>query len=181
MRFAEDSVRGRFIEKGDVMNIKRILAPVDFSDVSQQSVDAAASLASQLGASVVVLHAVEPVYFAGTMFGPEINVPHLVEEQRRAAKSAMETMLARLEKRQISATGLVETGIPQDMILKTAKSKKCDLIVMGTHGRSGVTHLLLGSVAEKVVRSATCPVMTVRVTEPKKRDAAAKKSAAKKR
>ena len=67
------------------MKVKKILAPVDFSDVSNQSLKAAASLAEQLGAKMVVLHAVEPVYFAGTMFGPEINVPQLVEEQRRAA------------------------------------------------------------------------------------------------
>lgn len=154
------------------MKVKRILAPVDFSEVSQQSLDAAASLASQLGASVVILHAVEPVYFAGTMFGPEINVPHLVEEQRRAAKSAMETMLARMKKKEVPAIGLVETGIPQDVVLKVAADKKCDMIVMGTHGRSGVTHLLLGSVAEKIVRSATCPVLTVRAKEPKKRPSA---------
>jgi nucleotide-binding universal stress UspA family protein len=74
---------------------------------------------------------------------------------------------------------LVETGIPQDIILKTAAAKKCDLIVMGTHGRSGVTHLLLGSVAEKIVRSAKCPVLTMRVAEPKK--GARKAKAAKKR
>jgi len=162
------------------MKVSRILAPVDFSEVSQESLDAAASLASQLGASVVVLHVVEPVYFAGTMFGPEINVPHLAEEQRRAAKSAMETMLARLAKKGVPATGLVETGIPQDTILNAASSKKCDLIVMGTHGRSGVTHLLLGSVAEKIVRSSTCPVLTVRSTaKPKK--VASKAKPAKKR
>ncbi len=163
------------------MKVKRILAPVDFSEVSHQSLDEATSLAGQLGASVVILHAVEPVYFAGTMFGPEINVPHLVEEQRRAAKSAMEKMLGRLQKKGIAATGLVETGIPQDVILKTAEAKNCDLIVMGTHGRSGVTHLLLGSVAEKIVRSAKCPVLTVRAKEPKKGVGAVRKSAAKKR
>lgn len=158
------------------MKVNRILAPVDFSEVSQYSLDAAASLASQLGASVVILHSVEPVYFAGTMFGPEINVPHLVEEQRRAAKSAMETMLKRMEKKGVRAVGMVETGVPQDVILKTAAAKKCDLIVMGTHGRSGVTHMLLGSVAEKIVRSATCPVLTVRAPEAGKRTAGGAKA-----
>ncbi len=144
------------------MKVKRILAPVDFSDVSNQSLEAAVSLAEQLHAKIVVLHAVEPVYFAGTMFGPEINVPNLVEEQRSAAASAMKDIVARLERKGIGSTGLVETGSPYNVILRTAEERKCDLVVMGTHGRSGVSHLLLGSVAEKVVRAATCPVLTVR-------------------
>ena len=161
------------------MKVKKILAPVDFSDVSNQSLKAAASLAEQLGAKMVVLHAVEPVYFAGTMFGPEINVPQLVEEQRRAAASAMQDMIAGLRRKGIDATGFVETGTPYDVILRTAEEKKCDLVVMGTHGRSGFSHLLLGSVAEKVVRYAKCPVLTVRGAEKAKPASVKTKRAAK--
>jgi universal stress protein A len=163
------------------MRVRRILAPVDFSEVSNQSLDAAISLADQLGAKLVVLHAVEPVYFAGTMFGPEINVPQLVEEQRRAASSAMHDIIVRLKKKGVDGTGLVETGAPYDVILRTADEKKCDLIVMGTHGRSGVSHLLLGSVAEKIVRGATCPVLTIRGSAAKKRTAPAGKKRTPKR
>ncbi len=144
------------------MKIRKILAPIDFSDVSAEALAAATDLARQLGAKMVVLHAVEPVYFAGSMFGPEINVPQLVEEQRRAAESAIQDMVERLKKKQISAIGMVETGVPHDVVLRVAEAKKCDLIVVGTHGRSGVSHLLLGSVAEKLVRSAQCPVLTLR-------------------
>ncbi len=161
------------------MKVKKILAPVDFSDVSKQALDAASGLAEQLGAKMVVVHAVEPVYFAGTMFGPEINVPQLVEEQRRAAAAAIEDILARLKNKGIGAIGLVETGVPHDVILRVADEKKCDLIVVGTHGRSGVSHFLLGSVAEKVVRAAKCPVMTLRGKEAKAKSGA--KRVAKKR
>ncbi len=160
------------------MRVRKILAPVDFSDVSKEALEAATGLAKQLGARMVVLHAVEPVYFAGTMFGPEINVPQLVEEQRRAAASAIDDIVARLKKKEIGAVGMVETGVPHDVILRVADEKKCDLIVVGTHGRSGVTHFLLGSVAEKVVRAAKCPVMTLRGKEGA---GGAKKKAAKKR
>jgi nucleotide-binding universal stress UspA family protein len=163
------------------MRVRRILAPVDFSDVSNQALEAAAGLAKQLGSKLVVLHAVEPVYFAGTMFGPEINVPQLVEEQRRAAASAIEDILNRLERREIDATGLVQTGVPHEVILRIADEKKCDLIVVGTHGRSGVSHFLLGSVAEKVVRAAKCPVMTLRGSESKPKAKTTKKRAAKKK
>ena len=123
----------------------------------------------------------EPVYFAGTMFGPEINVPQLVEEQRRAASSAMQDIVARLKKKGVDGAGFVETGAPYDVILRVADEKKCDLIVMGTHGRSGVSHLLLGSVAEKIVRGATCPVLTIRGSEAKKRTAPASKKRTPKR
>lgn len=144
------------------MKVKKILAPVDFSDMSEEALSYATGLADELGAKVLVLHAIEPIVFANASLGSGLAVPHLLEEQRQAAKETLDKLVARLRKRKVEVTGLIETGAPYDAIVTVANAKKCDMIVMGTHGRSGLGHLLLGSTAEKVVRMAECPVLTVR-------------------
>jgi len=145
--------------------ITRILVPVDFSRASLKALDYAADFAKPLGAQLCALFVVEPIYYAvpdlaGAAAGTTVG---LIEEQRKAGKVQLERLQARYAKRRITLRTLLQTGTPYQAIVDTAKSLKANLIVMSTHGRTGMTHLLLGSVAERVVRSSTCPVLTIRV------------------
>ena len=145
--------------------IKRILVPVDFSPASLKALDYAADFAQPLGAGLSVLFVIEPIYYAvpdlaGAAAGTAVG---LLEEQRASGKRQLERLQARYAKRRIKLRTVMQTGTPYQTIVDAAQSLKAHLIVMSTHGRTGVSHLLLGSVAERVVRSATCPVLTIRV------------------
>jgi nucleotide-binding universal stress UspA family protein len=119
---------------------------------------------------LTVLFVVEPIYFAtpGDLYGTSANLGMLLEEQRRTAREELKKLDDRLKKRGINVKTVLGAGVPHEVIVETAKARKAELIVMATHGRSGLSHLLMGSVAEKVVRSAGCPVLTVRAGDAKK-------------
>jgi nucleotide-binding universal stress UspA family protein len=137
------------------MDIHHILAPTDFSAPANQAVTSAFELAQTWGAKLSLLHIIEvPVYAI------EVALPlaDLEQEARRAlARLLPEALAAHVE-----VTRLVELGVPYVKILEVAKAEQVDLIVMATHGRTGLGHLVLGSVAERVVRLAPCPVLTIR-------------------
>jgi len=143
------------------MEIRRILCPVDFSDTSSHAFDYAIELASRFGAELHLVHAYQlPAYalpdgaFVAT---PEFAARVADESQQQLNKLVESHASSNLK----FETHLVE-GVAHAEIVRVAKEMAADLIVMGTHGRSGITHFLLGSVAERVVRSSMCPVLTVR-------------------
>ena len=144
------------------IRLARVLVPMDFSEPSRTALAYGLGLARTFGASVHVLHAVEePLAQGWNGFGlpalPELRAQVLADAQRQ-----LEEAVPQLE-RDRQATELVTClGDPHREIVSFARARQVDLIVMGTHGRGGVAHLLLGSVAEKVVRDAPCPVLTVR-------------------
>jgi nucleotide-binding universal stress UspA family protein len=144
------------------MRIKRILVPVDFSDNSLQALDYATQLAKPFKAEILVFFVVEPVYYAtpADMYGPSANLSMLLDEQRRIGREQLARLSKKLEKRGLKIRTAMQTGTPYQAIVDAAKKLKADLIVMATHGRTGLSHLLMGSVTEKVVRSAACPVLT---------------------
>jgi len=147
------------------MKIKRILVPVDFSKQSLKALDVAVDFAKPLGAELVVLFVIEPIYYAvpdlaGTAAAA---LGGMLEEQRKSAKQQLARLQARYARRRVTLRALLQTGMPYQAIVDTAKGIKAGLIVMSTHGRTGMKHLLLGSVAERVVRTAKCPVLTIRV------------------
>ena len=152
------------------MRIRKILVPIDFSEGGQEALDYAAGLFAQDG-QIIILHVVEPLYYAtpADLYGSAANLSVLLDEQQRFAKQQLAKVAQRLAKRGLQIKAVLETGLPYQTILDTAEKLKVDLIVMATHGRTGITHLLLGSVAEKVVRSARCPVLTVRTGAKKRR------------
>jgi nucleotide-binding universal stress UspA family protein len=162
------------------MTIRRIFVPIDFSDGSKRALNYAIDLGGVLEADLTVLYVAEPIYFAtpGDLYGTSANLGMLLEEQRRSARQELKKLATRLEKRGVRVKTVLGTGVPHEVIVETAKARKADLIVMATHGRSGLTHLLMGSVTEKVVRSATCPVLTVRTDAAKKRPASRRKKKA---
>jgi nucleotide-binding universal stress UspA family protein len=159
------------------MTIRRIFVPIDFSDSSKRALDYAIDLGRTLGADLTILFVAEPIYFAtpGDLYGTSANLGMLLDEQRRGARCELKKLAARLEKRGVNAKTVLGSGVPHEVIVATAKARKADLIVMATHGRGGLSHMLMGSVAEKVVRSATCPLLTIRAGTAKKRPAARRK------
>jgi universal stress protein A len=146
------------------MPIRRILVPTDFSPGAAQALDYAVDLARSFGAELVLLFVVEPVYYASPadLYGASANLSMLLDEQRRVGREQLDRFLAETRKRRVRCRGVVETGAPYETITGAAEKVAADLIVMATHGRTGLSHLLLGSVTEKVVRSSACPVLTLR-------------------
>ena len=144
--------------------ITRILVPVDFSDPSLQALDYAIEFGRPFKPEFVVLHVLEPIYYPGPgdMYGPGYDMGVVYRELERAARQQLSRVAATLQKKRLTVRTLLRVGTAYHAIVETAKRIKADLIIMSTHGRTGFSHVLMGSVAERVVRSATCPVVTVR-------------------
>jgi universal stress protein A len=137
------------------MNIRHILAPTDFSEHSTQAVTYAFELAQKVDAKLSLLHVIEvPVYAI------EVSLP--LEDLEQDARRELARLLPEAETAHMAVTRLVEMGVPYQKILETAAAEQVDMIVMATHGRTGLSHLVMGSVAERVVRTAPCPVLTIR-------------------
>ena len=140
--------------------IERILIPVDFSEASVSAAEYGCALAARFGADVTLLN----VYSPGVIALPDAVYAPTREESlalAHAAQAHVESLAAKLERDGVIIHCEVVEGFAADAILAWTERKRPDLIVMGTHGRLGVSHLLLGSVAEHTVRHATCPVLTV--------------------
>jgi nucleotide-binding universal stress UspA family protein len=139
-------------DKADVL-----VVPVDFEKASLKALEVAKDLAARLGAEVVLIHVYQVPLFTYPGLEPSL-LPTFTVEIASAAKRA-------LEKLATSSGGLravLREGDPTTEILATAKELGAQMIVMGTHGRSGLAHIFLGSVAEKVMRESPLPVMTIR-------------------
>ncbi len=139
--------------------IRSILAPVDFSDCSLEALEYAAALAQPFKASVTILHVLEPV-----SFGLDFTLRHAeAHHQARAAWEArLADLTAALRDAGIQAGSALRGALPAESILDCAKEINADVIVMGTHGRRGLSNLVSGSVAEAVLRKAECPVLAVK-------------------
>jgi nucleotide-binding universal stress UspA family protein len=146
---------------GRVTRIKRILAPVDFSKPSLAALRYATAFAKSRRARIEVLHVVEAVTYA-PMLGTSIDLTGLRDAQEREASKRLVGLAADLRRRGVRADATLKIGAAATTIVDRAKRGSADLILMATQGRGFVKHLLLGSVAERVVRSAPCPVMTLR-------------------
>ncbi|MDH5673832.1 MAG: universal stress protein [Myxococcales bacterium] len=148
--------------------IQKILCPVDFSAGSAQALQQAVDLARRLGASVQVLHTYEmPRFKVPAGFAAESGEPGEPFDFKKAVDSELDEHLSELRQKVDServplSTRLIQ-GPPAATIVDHASSQGFDLIVMGSHGRSGLDRLLLGSVTERVLRLSRCPVLTVHV------------------
>lgn len=144
--------------------IRRILYATDYSKASERALQEAIDLAKQNNAELLVVHVIEPVtpYVAGEEYGGAELYIRLEESTKRDAQTSMQKLMQRLSRLKVKAKSLLLKGNAHEQIVKAGKSKKADIIVIGTHGRTGLSKLFLGSVAGRVVSSATCPVLTVR-------------------
>jgi nucleotide-binding universal stress UspA family protein len=138
---------------------KKILVPVDFSPASNEALTAAIELAKRDGAELELVHVWEvPSYTYATL---EYAATDLMGPVREAAKAQLDETLAGVRKELPRVSGTLKQGAPWQEVLGVIESSKPDLVIMGTHGRKGVRRMLLGSVAEKIVRTSPVPVLTM--------------------
>lgn len=142
--------------------IAHVLVPTDFSETAEAAARYGCELAARLGARVTLFH----VYSLGVVAMPDaVYAP--TEEQleilQQTAEASLREQAERLAPSGATIAWLAVAGLPAEAIVTAASQAHADLIVMGTHGRRGLSHLLLGSVAERVLRTAPCPVLTVRL------------------
>ena len=144
----------------------KILHPTDFSECAKQAEAAAVDLVGKLdGELVLFLALVEtPLYGEGLISSQHVQAVY--DAQRKWAEETLEARAGELRQRGIKASWRLQAGVPFEEIVKVAEEERVDMIVMGTHGRSGLNRVLLGSVAERVIRLAPCPVLTMRQAMP---------------
>lgn len=142
---------------------KTILFANDFAETSEEVFDYALSLAKKYGARLLIVHVInEPVDLRG-FYVPHISFENLEKEIVEGAEKMMDKFCRTKVKDFADYETTILSGIPYEEIIKKADETQASLIVMGTHGRRGLDHMLFGSTAERVVRGAGCPVLTVRL------------------
>jgi nucleotide-binding universal stress UspA family protein len=146
-----------------MMNIKNILVATDFSEPSSAALAYGREFARMFGARLHVLHVVENAMLLGGAEAAGVNFAQMQAELEAGAQNTLDRIVTQEDRAQLHATTVVRArNSPALEIAEYAKVENVDIVVMGTHGRGMMAHLLMGNVAEKVVRTAPCPVLTVR-------------------
>jgi nucleotide-binding universal stress UspA family protein len=147
------------------INIRRILVPIDFSEHSKNALKYAVPFAEKFKASIDLIYVVEPtIYPADFSFG-QIGFPNVEEELRTRGSEELDNLITKEIASKVPSRKIVRTGKPFYEINQYALEEKMSLIIIATHGHTGMEHILFGSTAEKVVRKAPCPVLVVRSGE----------------
>jgi nucleotide-binding universal stress UspA family protein len=145
------------------LKLKHILVPIDFSECSKKALQYALPLAKEHQAALTLLYVVPPTYRGGEFGG--IDYATLESEMSVSGEKELAKLAVDEVRGEVSADTLVRVGSPAREIIETARSLPADLIVISTHGRTGLKHVFLGSVTEHVVQRAPCPVFVVRERE----------------
>jgi nucleotide-binding universal stress UspA family protein len=143
-----------------MINLKNILCPIDHSDCSKEALKYAVSFAMKDEAKLYLLHVIDIRSFDESLDTMTRQMPD--DETIKQLKTKLFECVPEEIRNDMQVEALVVQGIPFAEIISIAKKNKVDMIVMGTHGRTGLAHIMIGSVSEKVVRKAHCPVLTVR-------------------
>lgn len=144
-----------------MIEFKKILHPTDFSDNSNEALEVAVGMAEKFGAGLFLLHVVESFdYSLPEYYMAEDELRSEIARRMEGSRAELEKMAAKITN--VRTHMFVEDGKPFMEIIRVAKDQGADMIVLGTRGRTGLAHILIGSTAEKVVRTAPCPVLTVR-------------------
>lgn len=150
-----------FVQEGGTIELRRVVCPCDFSDVSEQAIPIAADICRMFDAELVLMHVIDSrVEYPLLM--PGANLP-TSDELHAYAVDRLDELVAKLS--DVEARGEVVTGVPHKEIANAVKRDEADLVVMTTHGRTGVPLALLGSTAEKIVRTVPVPILTARPVE----------------
>lgn len=144
------------------LEIKKILVPIDFSDYSKNALKYAVNFSSQFNADMILVYVIEPVIYPPDFSMGQIALPSVNTEWDLKAKEELDKLSKSEIPPEINVTTILKTGKPFFEIIETAAEENVDLIIIATHGHTGVEHILFGSTAEKVVRKAPCPVLTLR-------------------
>ena len=142
--------------------MRKILHPTDFSECSEAAREQAAAFARSLSAEVILLHVLveAPLYSEGWINAKDVR--RVYDAERKWVEETLEVRAAEMRQAGVATRWKTEVGNPFEEIVLSAEEEGVDLVVMGTHGWSGLDRLLLGSVADRVIRTAPCPVVTVR-------------------
>lgn len=147
--------------------IERILVPIDFSASSLNALEEAVEFARPYEAEVIVLFVIEREFHTPLVLVPDPRA--FLDAQTREAEQRLAQIATRLGGKNVRHRTMVEFGVPYQTIVDSARRLKADLIVMSTHGRTGLAHVLIGSVAERVVQHASCPILLLRALPGGKR------------
>ncbi|MBN2541428.1 universal stress protein [bacterium] len=146
--------------------IEKIICPVDFSEPSKIALKEANALALQYSAELLVVHIVEPIL---TLYGKiepgSVDVPVYEEERRKIAEKMLHDLVEEKVSKKLKVTAILETGDPVDEIIRIVEDEAADIIVIATHGRKGFSHFVFGSVTEKIIRLAPCPLLVIRAPQ----------------
>jgi nucleotide-binding universal stress UspA family protein len=154
-----------------MFKIKNILLPTDLSSTSLSAADYAVELASQYNAKIHLLHVLEKTPPILTIRSLDLSQEKILKSFEEEGKKSLENAVKKIQKNRISEVNIepvLKKGIDYEEIVKYSKEHKIDVIVIATHGRTGILRTLLGSVAEKVIRYAKCPVLVITPHKPRK-------------
>lgn len=144
----------------------RIVVPTDFSDCAEEAWKLAQRVAESLQSEVLLVHVVvEPPIYGDPLAIPPDTTGEVFEKARQWVAEALDKAAAKAKDKGVTVRPVIRTGSPALEIVDLAGTEHADLVIMGTHGRSGMSRVLLGSVADRVMRLAPCPVLTVRTPE----------------
>jgi universal stress protein A len=149
------------------MKIKRLLVPVDFSDSSEKLFAFAIDFTRMHAAEMMLMHVIEPMNYALPRWLPEPTA--LLEEQRKEAAAQISKFEQRARQKRVKCSSEVHFGVVYEVIADFARQWDADMILIATHGRTGLAHMIIGSVAERVIHNATCPVLVIRTVERARR------------
>lgn len=147
------------------MNVKKILFPTDFSEGSDNALPYAADMVKHYGAKLYLLHVIQDIAGATASYVPHVSLDELYRDMEKNAAKEIDRYGIEELRGIKDIERIVVKGRPYEEILKFARENKVDLIVIGTHGRKGLDRVIFGSTAEKVVRDAPCPVLSVRLPD----------------
>jgi nucleotide-binding universal stress UspA family protein len=139
------------------IHFKRIAVPIDFSDCSLDALKYGVQIAKNFGAFLTLLHSLEPL-----SYGSDLTFGHTAEQNRQQIATRLKLVADEVQSQGVSVRAVIRGGLPADSILDFIDGSDCDLVVLGTHGRRGLSHLVKGSVAEAVLRRASCPVLAAK-------------------
>ncbi|NJD22015.1 MAG: universal stress protein [Melioribacter sp.] len=142
--------------------IKKILVPIDFSDYSKNALKYATQFAKQFNAKIYLIYVVEPMIYPADFSMGQVAIPSTDIDLHSRAEEELKKLSKDIVNGNSRVEILIKTGKPFVEIIEAASANDIDLIIIATHGHTGVEHLLFGSTAEKVVRKAPCPVLTLR-------------------
>jgi nucleotide-binding universal stress UspA family protein len=142
--------------------IKKILVPIDFSDYSRKALEYSVDFAKQFNAKITLIYVIEPIVYPADLSLGQMVLPTPPTDYTEKSKKELKQLAEEIIGEKLNYEIEIRTGKPFIEIIDTAREIDADLIIIATHGHTGVEHLLFGSTAEKVVRKAPCPVLTLR-------------------
>jgi nucleotide-binding universal stress UspA family protein len=158
-------------EKMKMLPINKILCPTDFSEPSYEGLKCASELAEHFSAEIILVNVVSSAHlYPSPAGGVPANLSTYLEEMVRYSKKSLEVVVQNKISPNLKVRAVVLEGNPADQVVELAKSEKVSVIVTATHGLTGWRHFIFGSVAERIVRLASCPVLTVPAPQEEEKD-----------